>query len=313
MASSAVVVDRTQQRDSDAWRVVCELVLDGISSIHTRRSYSQALDEFLIWYASEPGRQFNKATVQRYRAELEVKGLAASSVNVRLSMEASDNGMLDPVLAAGVERAKGAKRAGVRVGNWLTSEQCLILLAAPDVSTIKGIRDKAILALLLGSGVRRSEVATLAVGDIQQREERWLIVDLLGKHGRIRTVPIPIWAYEEVVRWQSAARITEGPLFRAVTRHGQVIPHKLTGQAIYGIVRAYAMNLGLGISPHDLRRSFAHLAHAGDAPLEQIQLSLGHASVMTTELYLGVKQNLRDAPCDRLPRFGARTHGDVEL
>jgi predicted DNA-binding transcriptional regulator YafY len=69
----------------DDWKIVTDLVLDGISSPHTRRAYSQALDEFLIWFRDEPNRLFNKATVQKYRAELEAKGLAPSSINVRLS------------------------------------------------------------------------------------------------------------------------------------------------------------------------------------------------------------------------------------
>src|ERR1044072_2138986 len=84
-------------RPHDGWRLVTSLVLDGISSRHTRRAYSQALDEFLVWFRDDPGRTFNKATVQRYRTELEMKGLASSSINVRLSairrlaLEAADN------------------------------------------------------------------------------------------------------------------------------------------------------------------------------------------------------------------------------
>jgi integrase len=66
------------------------------------------------------------------------------------------------------------------------------------------------------------------------------------------------------------------------------------------IVKSYSDRFHAIVRPHDLRRSFAKLAHTGHAPLEQIQLSLGHASVVTTEIYLGVKQNLQDAPCDRL-------------
>ena len=64
--------------------------------------------------------------------------------------------------------------------------------------------------------------------------------------------------------------------------------------------RTYAAAVGISVAPHDLRRSYAHLAYSGHAPLEQIQFSLGHASVVTTELYLGARQNLRDAPCDHL-------------
>jgi len=252
------------------------------------------------------GRQFNKATVQKYRTELELKGLSASSINVRLSairrlaIEAADNGLMAPELAAGIGRAKGAKRSGVRIGHWLTAEQAGVLLALPDVTTLKGIRDAAVLAILVGAGLRRSEVVSLNCSHIQEREGRWLIVDLLGKHGRIRTVPIPEWACAAVDRWQLAAGVLDGCLFRRMNRHGQVTLDRISPQAVFEIVKSYGNALGVEIGPHDLRRSFAKLAHVGQAPLEQIQLSLGHASVVTTEIYLGVKQNLLDAPCDRL-------------
>ena len=139
---------------------------------------------------------------------------------------------------------------------------------------------------------------------IQQRNGRWLVVDLVGKHGRIRTVPIPSWAYEAVARWQSAAGMHDGAIFRSLTRHGHVAARRLSAQAVFTIVRSYAKQLGVEARPHDLRRTFAQLAHAGHSPLEQIQLSLGHASVVTTELYLGIKQDLRDAPCDHLGLVG---------
>jgi hypothetical protein len=86
MGSIPVIASETEgRRNSDSWKTITSLVLDGLSSPHTRRAYSQALDEFLIWFHDDPGRQFNKATVQKYRAELETKGLARSSINVRLS------------------------------------------------------------------------------------------------------------------------------------------------------------------------------------------------------------------------------------
>lgn len=307
MGSTAVQAGAAEhQRDQDGWNIITALVLDGISSRHTRRAYSQALDEFLIWFRDDPGRVFNKATVQKYRTELETKGLAASSINVRLSairrlaLEATDNGLMAPELAAGIARAKGAKRSGVRLGHWLTAEQVARLLAAPDLTTIKGIRDSALLALLVGAGLRRSELAALNCDHFQLREGRWLIADLIGKQGRIRSVPIPRWAHLAVTRWVVAAGITEEAVFRGVTRHGQVTSCRLSPQAVFEIVKVYAAQLELKVAPHDLRRSFARLAHLGQAPLEQIQLSLGHASVVTTEIYLGIKQDLVDAPCDHL-------------
>ena len=307
MGSTAVIVSEAGGRQpNDAWRIITSLVLDGISSRHTRRAYSQALDEFLIWFCDEPGREFNKATVQKYRAELEIKGLAPSSINVRLSairrlaLEAADNGVMAPELAAGVARAKGAKRGGVRLGHWLTVEQAEQLLALPDLQTLKGIRDGAVLAILLGAGLRRSELTSLDCEHVQERDGRWVIVDLAGKMGRIRSVPIPLWAHAAIARWKDAAGISQGAVFRSVTRHGHLTPRRLSPQGVFSIVKAYAEQLHFIARPHDLRRSFARFAHTGLAPLEQIQLSLGHASVVTTEIYLGVKQNLHDAPCDRL-------------
>src|SRR3954451_6382925 len=115
MGPAAVTVGITLQKpEQNLWGIVTSLVLDGISSRHTRRAYSQALDEFLIWLQDECGRTLNKATVQKYRVELETKGLAPSSINVRLSairrfaLEAADNGLMPAELAAGVSRAKGA-------------------------------------------------------------------------------------------------------------------------------------------------------------------------------------------------------------
>ena len=290
----------------EAWKLISMLVLNGLSSIHTKRAYSQALEEFLIWFESEPGRAFNKATLQAYRAELEAKGLAASSINVRLAAirrlasEAADNGMLAPEIAAGIARAKGAKTRGVRLGRWLTAEQVRDLIEAPDPNTLKGLRDRALLATLIGSGLRRSELAALNCTHIQQRDDRWVISDLVGKHGRIRTVPLPAWVHSLIEAWVTAARISEGFLFQGVDRFGHVTGHRLSAQAVFNVVAEYAEQVGVLVSPHDLRRTFAKLAHVGRSPIEQIQFSLGHASVVTTELYLGAKQDLRDAPCDRL-------------
>jgi integrase len=146
---------------------------------------------------------------------------------------------------------------------------------------------------------------------IQQREGRWLLADLIGKQGRIRSVPIPEWAYAAVSGWREAAGLVDGPVFRSLTRHGYVAHGRLSSQAVFLIVKSYAKKLGISASPHDLRRTFAKLAHVGRSPLEQIQLSLGHASVVTTEMYLGVKQDLRDAPCDRLELFRGPTPVDL--
>jgi hypothetical protein len=103
---------------------------------------------------------------------LEARGLGSVSINPRmtavrkLAAEAADNELPAPELAAGIARVKGVKSKGVRVGNWLSIQQAQKLLNAPDVSSKKGMRDRAILALLLGCGLRPSEVASLTLKHI---------------------------------------------------------------------------------------------------------------------------------------------------
>jgi integrase len=151
---------------------------------------------------------------------------------------------------------------------------------------VKGLRDRAILAVLVGCGLRREEAAGLQVRHLQQREGR--------------SVPMPSWAKAVVDAWCQAAGITSGSIFLAVRRGGHVQHKAMTAQAIFNLVTEYAKQVGVTVAPHDLRRTFAKLAHKGGSPVDQIQLSLGHSSMQTTERYLGVDQNLHTAPCDQL-------------
>ena len=173
------------------WHRLKALVLDSVSSPITRRVYNLRLDEFITWYGQEPRPGFTKATVNAWRAELEARGLGSVFINVqitavrKLAVEAADNGLLLPEPAAGITRVKGAKSTGVRVGNWLSVQQAQKLLNAPEVSTKKGLRDRPMLAVLLGCALLRSEVAALTLKHLQQRDKRWCIVDLVGKHGRV--------------------------------------------------------------------------------------------------------------------------------
>src|SRR5260370_25314118 len=128
----------------------------------------------------------------------------------KLATEEADNGLLAPELAAGICGVKSVKSKGVRVGNWLTLRQAQTLLSAPGVETKKGLRDRAILAVLLGCGLRRSEVSALTFSHVQQRDGRWCIVDLVGKHGRVRTIPVPTWVKVAIDAWTSGAGLNDG-------------------------------------------------------------------------------------------------------
>jgi site-specific recombinase XerD len=106
-------------------------------------------------------------------------------------MEAADNGLLDPAVASAIGRVKGVVQKSRRIGRWLTREEASLLLRDSGEDGLKAKRDRALLCLLLGAGLRREELVSLEVENIQQRDGRWLIADLIGKRKRIRTVPIP--------------------------------------------------------------------------------------------------------------------------
>src|SRR5271169_5663658 len=127
------------------WRRLKALVLDSVASPITKRVYNLGLDEFFAWFGQELRPGFTKATVNAWRVALEARGLGSVSINVRitavrkLAVEAADNGLLAPELAAGIARIKGVKAKGVRVGNWLSIRQAQMLLNAPDIFTKKGL------------------------------------------------------------------------------------------------------------------------------------------------------------------------------
>ena len=287
-------------------------VLNSLAAASSQESYGHAIEEFIGWYCSEPRLAFNRAVVLRYRFFLEQNNLALSTINVRLAAvrrlayEAADTGLLSPELAAGIRRVKGAKRLGVRTGNWLTIEQARTLLQKPPVEAARGKRDRAILAVLIGCGLRRAELVGLRAEDFQIREEHWVIADLIGKKKHIRTVPVPMWAKRAVDEWTAAAEISAGPVFRRVSRFGKIWGEKLTPKAIWHVVKGAALRAGIPhLAPHDLRRTCARLCHLAGGELEQIQFLLGHASVQTTERYLGCKQKLRQVVNDNLGIDGA--------
>ena len=282
-------------------------VLNTLGSPDSQRSYRFAIDDFIAWYCSEPRLAFNKTVVLRYRLQLEARHLAASTINVRLAAvrclayEAADSGLLSPELAGSIRRVKGAKKLGVRLGNWLTAQQGKTLLSIPAGKSVRGKRDFAMLALLLGCGLRRSELVHLTIEHLQQREEHSAIVDLVGKGGHMRTVPVPAWVKGAIDVWSTTANIKTGRLFRCVNKTGSIWGPGITERVVWCIVRECASKAKLEkVAPHDLRRTCARLCHEAGGELEQIQFLLGHVSVQTTERYLGCKQRLREAVNDRI-------------
>jgi integrase len=224
-------------------------VLNSLPSLESKRAYRHAIDHFIEWYCSEPRLALNRIVVLRYRQFLEAIPLAAATVNLRLgavrrlAYEAAEMGLLSPDMISGIRRVKGVKRLGQRTGNWLTLEQ-----------TPRSKRDAAIVALLVGCGLRRSELVALEARQLQLREDHWTIVDLIGKGARVRNVPIPTWVKSALDQWLTASAIASGRLFRPIRKDGKVWAHRVSPNVIYHAVKRCAARIGIGgLAPHDLR------------------------------------------------------------
>lgn len=277
------------------------MVLDSLGSPHSRRNYGKALD---LLFAFAGGRPLTRAMLLEYRTSME--DLAPSTVNVRLAAvrkmvtEAKRNGLLSSEEAANLTEIPNVRQRGTRLGNWLTKEQARELLQVPDRSTLKGKRDYAILALLVGCALRRRELASLNVEDVQIRESRWVISDLRGKGGRIRTVAVPVWVKQGINAWQAAGGVEEGPLLRSLNKAGKV-GKSLSDWAVWAVVSEAAKQIGIDrFGAHDLRRTCAKLCRKAGGDLEQIKFLLGHESIQTTERYLGSEQEIAVAVNDSL-------------
>ena len=134
--------------------------------------------------------------------------------------------------------------------------------------------DSGLLSPELAAGIRRVK----SVNHLGQRSGNWLTID----------------------QWLAATDLKHGQIFRAVSRHGSCWGRGISENVVWYVVRECAKRLSLEhIVPHDLRRTCAKLCHSNGGELEQIQFFLGHASVLTTERYLGSKQNLEEPINDR--------------
>lgn len=167
------------------------------------------------------------------------------------------------------------------------------------------LRDSALLALLIGCGLRRSEAANARLDQWRDlRQGRHALCDIAGKHGRVRTVIAPEWVAQRMNRWiehrygGGIIALSDGsaPLITPV--RGQC-DSALSVSAVWKIVQGYATALGWGpIAPHDLRRTYARLCREGGCPMEELQMALGHESVRTTERYVNQRLDVGRAAGD---------------
>jgi site-specific recombinase XerD len=263
----------------------------------SRPVYAGAIRAYVVW--ARTNYQPNAyASLLAYRSNLEEKGLQFGTINRIMSAlrgyfrTAYTMGMVDEKIYRQIREVKNIPTQGQKRGNWLSVDQATALLALPDVDSWAGRRDRAILAVMLGCGLRRAEVANLCWKHITLHDGVWHIEDILGKHNRTRTIPMAPWVMEVMDEyWPTDHVMGRDPnsrIFMSHDRHGN-LHESLTPHTIWMIVKHYATLCRVpNLRPHDLRRTYAELSRRGGAQLEEVQQLLGHASLTTTQRYLAL-------------------------
>ena len=283
-----------------------------LTNANTRRAYRKDIKDFMAFAGMRQAAQFREVTrvhVIAWREQLVGQELTNDTVRRKLAALSSlyaylcdHNAVLhNPVL--GVKRPRSMNREGVTPA--LGDHQARLLLAAPPESTLKGKRDRAILATLLYHGLRCEELCTLTVGSIHQREGvPHLRVE--GKGDKVRYLPLAVLAQRLITAYLKEAGHSEdlkGPLFRPVKNNRtKTLAKPLHPVSVYqDIVRHYAREVGLidaipGICVHSMRATAATNALSNNADIAKVQEWLGHADISTTRMYDKRQSRPEDSP-----------------
>lgn len=286
-----------------------DIAIASAESTATKESYLRCLKRFVEWLGEK---ELSLRSVKAFKAQMLQEGKSSQNINqhiyaVRYFLrDLADREIIDVEQAEIACKVRPARVLGRKIGNWLTVPEAEAILNAPDTSTVQGMRDRAILAVMIGAGLRRSELVSLTAEHFEKKGGRWVINGLRGKHKRVRNIPVADWVKAAVDDWMSRSGITSGHLFRRVRESKKnqtftMADEPLTPAMIYFLVKGYGLKSGKeALAPHDMRRTFARLAFEGEAPISQIQLALGHSIQATTERYINVQQDLDSAPSDLL-------------
>ena len=279
-----------------------------IDNPRTRRAYKIDIEDFSKFVGVHRPEEFRSVTrshVIAWRKTLEERALSASTIRRKLSALSSLFEYLCECNSVPYNPVDGVKRPSEGANEGRTPAigdgQARALFDAPDAFTLKGKRDRAILAVFLYHGLRCEELCYLKVRDIQDRRGvKHLRIH--GKGDKIRFVPAHVAALERISTYLEAAGHgdqSDGPLFRAVKGRTEIAT-PLTGSAIYScVVRKYAKLSGIervGFCVHSLRATAATNALDHEADIAKVQEWLGHASISTTRLYDKRQSRPEDSP-----------------
>jgi len=281
----------------------------GLASPRSQATYRDRLRDYFRWHYGvyKNASILNADSVYAYRQWLIDSGRASATIHLsltairKLAETALESNEAPQGWYEAIQRIPGYSRRGSASGNWLSLEKAKLLLAKPDVSSIEGMRNYTLIALMLAAGMRRGEVARLRVRQVAERNGWLCVVDFVGKGGKIGTVALPKGEITDTIRrYLEALRAfakSEGfesadelPLIPSFSRNSKGLDRFMLANSLNQILERYTDE----IAPHDLRRTFAGLAHKAGVDLPRISTALRHSSIATTQRYLETFTNLEN-------------------
>jgi len=267
-----------------------------IANPNTRRSYERALKDFMAFVGIAGPQDFRvvtRAHILAWRQALELQGASGATIRHRLAALSSLYEWLCDANAVTHNPLKGVRRPSVESYEGKTpalgDHQARALLEAPAADTLKGQRDRAILATLLYHGLRREELCKLRVDDARQQRRGVVHLAVQGKGGKTRYLPLHPAAGARIAEYLEAAghgAEGRGALFRPVHRaRAEGVDQALTPDAVYKLVRAYSAQIGCEVGAHAMRATAATNALDHQADIAKVQEWLGHANIATTKIY----------------------------
>ena len=273
----------------------------------TRRAYENALADFMRFTGIKQAEEFRAVTrahVIAWRDDLLQRTLSGMTIRHRLAALSSLFEYLWDKNAVTHNPVKGVKRPVVESYEGKTpalgDHQARALLDAPNGASLKGKRDRTILATLLYHALRREELCKLTLKDFKHERRGVAHLKVSGKGSKTRYVPLHPAASGLVLDYLEAdgrSLDVAGPLFRAIrSNRADGVQKAITADAIYKIVRAYSGALGFKIGAHALRATAATNALDHQADIAKVQEWLGHANIATTRIYDHRKTRPEDSP-----------------
>jgi site-specific recombinase XerD len=245
----------------------------------------------------ESGQRLLKSAIHLWTKDIKRQVQAGSTPDTALAVMATKDR-----LEALNETIQVAQHKGQKAHTWLSQAEVKRLLASCNTRTIGGRRDKIVLGLLVGAGLRREELAALTFEAVlvkPVKDGKRTVLGISGKGKRNREIPLKAELATDLDAWSRS--VGGGHVARSVTRGGQV-GEALSAVGIFHIVRGYGPVVDKPtLAPHDLRRTYAQLGFEAGVPITQISRLLGHSSVTTTQRYLNVELNLVETVSDFVP------------